>query len=90
MPAFTEIPILNSLDTTIEIASTSLGLPFNKNIEPEVVGRIHAILDDVIAWVMLTLMTMQETQAHGEPLNVEPSIKGFGVIVIHNKESSKH
>jgi dTDP-4-amino-4,6-dideoxygalactose transaminase len=49
MPAFTEIPILNSLDTTIEIASTSLGLPFNKNIEPEVVGRIHAILDDVIA-----------------------------------------
>jgi dTDP-4-amino-4,6-dideoxygalactose transaminase len=48
MPAFTEIPILNSLDKTIEIASTSLGLPFNKNIEAEVVSRIHAILSDVI------------------------------------------
>jgi dTDP-4-amino-4,6-dideoxygalactose transaminase len=48
MPAFTEIPILNSLDKTIEIASKSLGLPFNKNIEAEVVSRIHAILSDVI------------------------------------------
>jgi dTDP-4-amino-4,6-dideoxygalactose transaminase len=49
MPAFTEIPILNSLDKTIEIASTSLGLPFNKNIEAEVVSRIHEILSDVIS-----------------------------------------
>jgi dTDP-4-amino-4,6-dideoxygalactose transaminase len=49
MPAFTEIPILKSLDRTMEIASTSLGLPFNKNIEAEVISRIHAILSDVIS-----------------------------------------
>jgi dTDP-4-amino-4,6-dideoxygalactose transaminase len=48
MPAFTQIPILVSLDKTVEIASTTLGLPFNKNIEDEVVSRIHSILSDVI------------------------------------------
>ena len=48
MPAFTEIPILNSLEKSIDIASTSLGLPFNKNIEAEVVSRIHAILGAVV------------------------------------------
>jgi len=48
MPAFTGIPILKALGNTIKIASTSLGLPFNKNIEAEVVSRIQKILAEII------------------------------------------
>lgn len=48
MPAFTEIPVLQTLERTIEIASTSLGLPYNKNIDAEVVSAIHETLRDVV------------------------------------------